>query len=92
MNEKVYMVCDKFDDKASKIEDCPNIGIEFMGTCAGRILREDGTEIGRHVSSSFGWLRNDLKLKLGDQSKYDIVDLIGKPVPEKFRIKKEGEK
>lgn len=83
--EKVYMVCDSFDKKASEIEGCPNVGIEYVGTCYGRILREDGTEIGRHVSSSFGWLRHDLKLKLDDLSKYEIIDLIGKPTPEEFR-------
>lgn len=85
--EKVYMVCDYTDDKASAISGAPNIGVEYMGSCRGRILREDGTEIGHHGSSSFGWLRADLKSKLDDPDKYEIVDLIGEPVPERFAIK-----
>lgn len=84
--EKVYMVCDYTDDKASGISDTPNIGVEYMGCCGGRILREDGSEIGRHHSSSFGWLRSDLKSKLDDPSKYEIIDLIGKPMPERFKL------
>ena len=83
--EKVYMVLDYTDGVACKIEGAPNIGVEHMGHCGGRILREDGSEIGRHHSSSFGWLRVDLKHKLDDASKYEIVDLIGRPVPEKFK-------
>lgn len=83
--ETVYMVCDYTDKRASKIDACPHIGVEHMGCCSGRILRENGTQIGRHSSSSFGWLRADLKSKLDDPKKYEIVDLIGKPVPEKFK-------
>lgn len=81
--EKVYMVSDWNDGKV----DLPalNIGIEFMGNCTGRILREDGTEIGRHHSSSFGWLRQDLMRKLEYPSKYEVIDLIGQEVPERFR-------
>lgn len=82
---KVYMVCDYADEKAASIAGTPNVGVELMGTCYGRILREDGTEIGRHSSSSIGWLRADLIWKLGDQSKHEIVDLIGGPVPERFK-------
>jgi hypothetical protein len=85
--EKVYLVCDKYDRKASLIDDCPDIGVEFMGNCRGRILREDGSEIGRHSSSSFGWLRFDLKRKLEDPTKYEIIDLIREPVPDRFRVK-----
>ena len=55
--EKVYMVCDYTDEKAANMADAPNIGIEYMGNCGGRILKEDGTLIGHHHSSSFGWLR-----------------------------------
>lgn len=85
--EKVYMVCDYTDERAASILGSPNIGVEFMGDCGGRILKEDGTEIGRHHSSSFGWLRSDLKSKLDDPSKYDIIDLIGQDVPERFVVK-----
>ena len=83
--EKVYMVCDYADDKAKSIEGAPSIGVEYMGGCGGRILREDGSEIGRHHSSSLGWLRSDLTSKLDDRSKYEVVDLIGQPVPERFQ-------
>jgi hypothetical protein len=83
--EKVYMVCDYTDNKASSIDGAPNIGVEYMGNCGGRILREDGSEIGRHHSSSFGWLRSDLRRKLDDLSKYEVVDLIGQQVPERFQ-------
>jgi len=83
--EKVYMVCDYTDDKAASISGCPDIGVEYMGNCGGRILREDGTEIGRHHSSSFGFLRKDLKSKLhGTDGDFEVVDLIGEPVPERF--------
>jgi hypothetical protein len=82
--EKVYMVCDYTDERASSISGTPNIGVEYMGDCGGRILKEDGTEIGRHHSSSFGWLRSDLKSKLDDPSKYEIIDLIGQEVPDRF--------
>ena len=71
--DKVYMVCDFYDGKAASIDSAPNIGVEFMGNCSGRILREDGSKIGGHYSSSFGWLRNDLKNKLDDPSKYEII-------------------
>jgi len=83
--EKVYMVCDYTDNTASGIGGAPNIGVEYMGICGGRILREDGSEIGRHHSSSFGWLRSDLRSKLDDLSKYEIVDLIGQATPKRFQ-------
>jgi hypothetical protein len=83
--EKVYMVCDYADKRAARIQDCPDIGIEYMGACDGRLVREDGSIIGRHHSSSFGWLRYDLKRKLDDESKYEIIDLIGQPVPPRFQ-------
>lgn len=83
--EKVYMVCDYTDSKASAIDGTPHIGVEYMGNCGGRILREDGSEIGRHHSSSFGWLRSDLRSKLDVPSNYEIVDLIGQAVPERFQ-------
>lgn len=83
--QKVYMVCDYTDEKASGILGTPNIGVEYMGNCGGRIIHEDGTVIGRHHSSSFGWLRNDLRSKLDDPTKYEIIDLIGQPVPDIFK-------
>lgn len=86
MKEKVYMVCDYTDEKASNINDAPEMGVEFMGNCGGRILREDGSLIGEHHSSSFGWLRADLKKKLDDPEKYQIIDLIGQPVPDRFKM------
>lgn len=84
--EKIYIVCDYTDNKASSILGSPNIGVEYMGDCGGRILKEDGTEIDRHHSSSFGWLRRDLLDKLDDPSKYEIVDLIGQSVPKRFAL------
>ena len=83
--ERVYMVCDYTDSTAASISGALNIGVEYMGNCGGRILREDGSEIGCHNSSSFGWLREDLRSKLDDPRKYEIVDLIGQPVPERFQ-------
>lgn len=85
MKEKVYIVCDYTDEKAMSIKGSPNIGVEHMGDCGGRILKEDGAEIGRHHSSSIGWLRKDLLEKLDDPSKYEVIDLIGKNVPNKFK-------
>jgi len=82
--EKVYMVCDWHDDKAEG--EAWNIGVEYMGNCSGRILKEDGSLIGNHHSSTFGWLRSDLKSKLDNPSNYEIIDLIGQEVPEKFRL------
>ena len=82
--EKVYMVCDWHDGKAEG--EAWDIGIEYMGNCRGRILKEDGTLIGGHHSSTFGWLREDLIRKLDDKSNYDVIDLIGKEVPERFKL------
>ena len=86
--EKVFMVCDWHDGKA--FGGAWNIGIEYMGNCTGRILKEDGTEIGRHHSSTFGWLRIDLRSKLDDPNKYEIIDLIEQEVPEQFRLKQDA--
>lgn len=86
--EKVYMVCDWHDGKdVTAIGGAWNVGIEHLGDCQGRILREDGSEIGHHHSSTFGWLRSDLKSKLDNPDNYEIIDLIGEPVPEKFKQK-----
>lgn len=46
--KKVYMVCDYTDEKAKNMEAC-NIGVEYMGSCSGRILNEDGSEIVRII-------------------------------------------
>ncbi len=83
--EKVYLVCDYTDSKAASINDALNVGVEHMGDCGGRILREDGSMIGQHHSSSFGWLRADLKHYLDDPNRYEVIDLIGQPVPERFQ-------
>lgn len=85
--EKVYMVCDW--NVGNVHCGAQNIGVEYMGDCSGRILKEDGTLIGQHHSSSFGWLRDDLKSKLDDETKYEIVDLIEQKVPDKFKLKNE---
>ena len=90
MKEKVYMVCDYSDKQAESISGSPNIGVEFMGDCGGRILKEDGSEIGKHHSSTFGWLRYDLKRKLVNSDNYEIIDLIGQSVPEKFKLKEKN--
>jgi len=81
---KVYMVCDTTDKRASEIDGAWETNVENMGICSGRIIHEDGTIIGGHTSSSFGWLRSDLKSKLDDPSKYEVIDLIGQLVPERF--------
>lgn len=77
------MVCDHRSGNYNK--GALNVGIEYMGDCTGRILREDGTEIGHHWSSSYGWLRHDLMRKLDDPSKYEIIDLIEQECPERFK-------
>jgi hypothetical protein len=86
--KKVYMICDYTDDRAASISGCPDVGVEYLGSCGGRILREDGTEIGCHHSSSFGFLRSDLKRKLDPKEEYEVIDLIGEEVPERFRLKR----
>ena len=75
--EKVYMVCDSDKD--------------FTGDCAGLILHADGTVIGWHVSSSFSWLRQDLKRKLDNPEQYEIIDLIGQEIPEFLKEKEDKE-
>lgn len=82
--QKVYLVCDWH--KGNVNMGAWNIGVEYLGDCSGRILKEDGTEIGRHHSSTFGWLRSDLKSKLDDENEYEIIDFIGQEVPERFRL------
>lgn len=81
--EKVYLVCDWSEGNVNM--GAQHIGVEYMGNCTGRILKEDGTIIGNHYSSSFGWLRNDLLRKLDDVNKYEVIDLIGQSVPERFK-------
>lgn len=82
--EKVYIVCDYASGNVQV--GAMNIGVEYMGDCGGRILKEDATEIGRHHSSTFGWLRSDLRSKLDNPSNYEIIDLIGQEVPDKFAL------
>jgi hypothetical protein len=79
------MVCDWHDGNANM--GAFHIGVEYMGNCSGRILREDGSLIGSHFSSSFGWLRLDLREKLDNPDNFEIIDLIGREVPEIFKIK-----
>lgn len=68
--EKLYMVCDR----------SPAMG--RLGI--GRLLRENGELVGRHASSSLSFLREDLRAKVNSQ--FEITDLIGHPVPERFRV------
>lgn len=82
--KKVYMVCDYSDDRAGRIRDCPDIGVEYMGLCSGRILSESGMVMGSHTSSSIGWLRHDLIAKLDNPDSYLVIDLIDEETPERF--------
>ena len=82
--EIAYMLLKYTDEKAASMDSAPNIGVEYMGDCGGIIVDEDGNVLGRHHSSSFGWLRRDLSGKV-DKNEYEVVDLIGKEVPEKFQ-------
>lgn len=86
---KAYMVCDYRDGNYNQAAN--NIGVEFMGNCSGRILAEDGTELGSHFSSSYGWLRTDLlsKINLND---WNVIDLIEQECPDRFNIVKPIEK
>jgi len=83
---KAYMICTHTDAIASSMDSAPNIGVEFMGNCSGEIVDESGKVLGRHFSSSFGWLRLDLASKVS-HADYDIVDLIGKEIPESLKGK-----
>jgi hypothetical protein len=88
MKVKVYFVCDWHDEKAKSIEGTPNVGVEYLGNCMGRAIREDGEELGYHYSSTFDFLRSDLTYHLGKHGPIDtfeIIDLIGQPVPDRFK-------
>jgi hypothetical protein len=87
MKERVYMVMDWADKKATEIKGCPNIGVEYLGNCNGRIIRESGEMIGYHFSSTLDFLRYDLTNKLDNPEEYEIVDLIGQECPERFKRK-----
>lgn len=52
----------------------------------GRALAEDGTELGRHYSRSVASMRADLRHKVPNIENYQVIDLIGQEVPERFRI------
>lgn len=80
--ETIYLICDYSDKKAEMIQGCPNTGVEYLGKCRGRIVKDNGDLIGRHSSSTLDFLRADLLAKLDDPSKYEIIDLIGKDIPE----------
>lgn len=70
--ERVYLVSDGRRDN-------------WTGDYWGRVVREDGSLIGGHVSSTLAWLRRDLLAHLDDPDKYEVVDLIGEPIPDRFR-------
>ena len=62
-------------------------GNEFLD-CGGYIVDEFGCILGQHHSSSFSFLRADLMGKENiDYDLYEIIDLIGKEVPQEL-IKK----
>ncbi len=42
----------------------------------GQLITIDGKILGRHCSSSAGWLRQDLLAKLPKEHNYEIVDEI----------------
>lgn len=85
--KKVYLICDWADGKATSMDHAPNIGVEFMGNCSGRVVAEDGEVLGGHYSSTIGWLRMDLTSKLSEPDQYEIIDLLREEVPERFRLK-----
>ena len=61
---------------------------DYVGAnCKGRLIHENGSTIGFHYSSSYNWLRFDLLKNLKNPEKYEIIDLIGQPVPERFQNK-----
>ena len=53
MKPKVYMVCDYTDEKAASISGCPDVGVEYLGSCGGRILHENGAEIGVRIRTVY---------------------------------------
>lgn len=91
---KVYFVCDRTDEKAASIDGSPGLGVEHLGSCSGRALLEDGTEVHRTQSSTYGWLRSDLTggvARYAEKNRssledFKCVDLIGQEVPERFRL------
>ena len=82
--KKAYMICDTMDDRANS-DDMPRIGIEHLGSCRGRIVDAEGNVLYCQTSSTLGFLRLDLPRGIS-LSEYEIVDLIGKDIPEKFRL------
>jgi len=84
--QKVYIVCDSCNGIIDTYEEFNVDFIDYLNRCDGRILTENGSLIGKHTSNSIRCLRKDLKEKLDDQSKYEIIDLIGKHVDAKFRL------
>lgn len=71
--------------KVYLVSDMPEY-TEGLVYTQGRILKEDGTVLGSHISSDYRWLLTDLLLKLDNIADYDIVNLIGKKVPARFQI------
>ena len=82
---KLYMVCDF--RKGNYNQGANNIGIEFMGDCGGRLLDEEGKQLGEHWSSSNGWLRKDLRSKVENPNDYEFIDLIDEECPIRFKKK-----
>ena len=59
-------------------------GNEFLD-CGGYIVDEYGNILGQHHSSSFAFLRSDLMSKRDiDYDLYEVIDLIGKEVPQEL--------
>lgn len=83
---KVYLLCDRADDKALAMDDAPECGVDLLGSCTGRIVTEEGEELGRPLSSTIGWLRSDLMSKLEPDHGYEIIDLLREEVPERFAL------
>lgn len=84
---KLFLICDKA--KGNYQQGAENVGIEYLGDAVGRVVNEKGELIGRSWSSTIGWLEQDLMNRIGDLNEYEIIDLIGKPVPEQFKLQEE---
>lgn len=91
MKELLYLILTFTDEKAKKWGFlCPNLGIEYLGNCAGIIVNYNGLILGSHYSSTFGFLTMDLLSKIKHIKDFEIINLIGKEVPAKL-IKKINE-
>jgi len=59
MRERIYLTCEAIE----------------RGDYLGTVMKEDGTILGSHISSSTQWLRHDLMRKI-DTEQYEIIDMI----------------